>query len=180
MPSGLGPGFNNLPVKAMGGTIKYPKKGTPQVVQTVPTGDTSAFDTEKIDRLGLDREVQNLWETTALVKAAIGDKTMIGACGWGPFTLAGQMYGTEWLMSQVYKDPDTVRRILDFSVEAAARYYGGFVEQGAEIISIAEPIASGDMISRNHFAAFVLPTLSSFLTRMKELKAYNLSTSAAT
>jgi uroporphyrinogen decarboxylase len=143
------------------------------VVQTVTIeGDDS--DRETIARLGLDPDVQNLWETTTRVKAAIGGKTMIGACGWGPFTLAGQMYGTERLMSQVYKDPDAVRRVLDFSVEAAARYYGGFIERGAEIISIAEPIASGDMISRTHFAAFVLPALTAFLSRLKELKAYNL------
>jgi uroporphyrinogen decarboxylase len=170
----VGSGFNNLPVKALGGTIKYPEKGTPQVVRTVEAGGSPDSDRDRIDRLNLDPDVQNLWKTTGRVKAAIGDKTMIGACGWGPFTLAGQMYGTEWLMSRVYKDPDTVRRILDFSVEAATRYYGGFVEQGAEIISIAEPIASGDMISRRHFESFVLPTLASFLSRIKESKAYNL------
>jgi uroporphyrinogen decarboxylase len=158
----------------MGGTIKYPKKGTPQVVQTVAIGDRPDSNNERIDRLSLDPDVQNLWETTGKVKAAIGGKTMIGACGWGPFTLAGQMYGTEWLMSRVYKDPAIVRRLIDFSVEAAARYYAGFVEKGAEIISIAEPIASGDMISRKHFAAFVLPALASFLGRLKELKVYNL------
>ncbi len=170
----LGSGFNNLPVKALGGTIKYPKKGTPQVVHTVTIKGDPHSDRETIERLSLDPHVQNLWETTARVKAAIGGQTVIGACGWGPFTLAGQMYGAERLMSQIYKDPEHVRRVLDFSLEAAARYYGGFIERGAEIISIAEPIASGDMISREHFAAFVLPALASFLGRLKELRAYNL------
>ncbi len=167
-------GFNNLPVKALGGVIKYPKKGTPQVARTVPLSENGGVERSCIDRLDLDTDARSLWETTARVKAAIGDKTMIGACGWGPFTLAGQMFGTEWLMSQVYKDPDIVRQLLDFSVEAAARYYEGFIEQGAEIISIAEPMASGDMISRQHFESFVVPALTVFLSRLKQSKAYNL------
>jgi len=84
------------------------------------------------------------------------------------------MYGTERLMSQVYKEPDTVRRVLAFSVEASTRYYRGFIENGAEIISIAEPIASGDMISRKHFEAFVVPVIKAFLDRLKDLAVYNL------
>jgi len=170
----VGSGFNNLPVKALGGAIKYPRKGTPQVARTVPFSEDRAADRSRIDDLAADPDVRSLWDTTSLVRSAIGDTTLIGACGWGPFTLAGQTYGPERLLSDVYKDPGAVRRVLDFSVEASARYYQGFVEQGAEIISIAEPIASGDMISRKHFEGFVLPALSSFLGRLRESKVYGL------
>jgi uroporphyrinogen decarboxylase len=167
-------GFNNLPVKALGGAIKYPVTGTPQVARTVPFSEDGSAERSRIGDLALDPDVRSLWNTTSLVKSAIGDTTLIGACGWGPFTLAGQMYGTEKLMFQVYQDPGAVRRVLDFSVEASARYYQGFVEGGAEIISIAEPLASGDMISRKHFEQFVVPALATFLTRLKQSKAYNL------
>lgn len=169
----VGSGFNNLPVKALGGSITYPAKGTPQVASLALN---RASDTEGIDpaRLTRDPDVISLWETAALVRQGIGDKTVIGACGWGPFTLAGQMYGTERLMSEIYKDPDHVKKVLDFSVLASVAYYRGFIEKGAEIISIAEPIASGDMISRAHFARFVLPAVAAFMERLKDLKAINL------
>ncbi len=168
-----GSGFNNLPVKALGGKIVYPKQGTPRVTREA-FEEASELDAIDIGRIALDPDVQSLWETTARVKAAIGKQTVIGACGWGPFTLAGQMYGTERLMSKIYKEPDAVRRVLDFSVDASSRYYRGFIENGAEIISIAEPIASGDMISRKHFAAFVVPVIKDFLNRLKDLSVYNL------
>ena len=169
----VGSGFNNLPVKALGGSMKYPERGTPQVSK-LALEETS--DAERIDPTSLarDPDVVSLWDTTALVKGGIGEKTLIGACGWGPFTLAGQMYGTERLMSLIYKDPSSVGRVLDFSVKASVAYYRGFIEQGAEIISIAEPIASGDMISRAHFERFVLPSVKAFMDRLKDLKALNL------
>jgi uroporphyrinogen decarboxylase len=170
----VGSGFNNLPVKALGGAIKYPAKGTPQVARTVAFSEDGSAERPRIDDLALDPDVRSLWETTSLVKNAIRGRALIGACGWGPFTLAGQMYGTEKLMFQVYQDPGAVRRVLDFSVEASARYYQGFLEEGAEIISIAEPLASGDMISRKHFEQFVVPALATFLSRLKQSKAYNL------
>jgi uroporphyrinogen decarboxylase len=166
-------GFNNLPVKALGGQIVYPRQGTPRVTRTA-FEDAFNLDNVDIDRIALDGDVQSLWETTARVKKAIGSRTVIGACGWGPFTLAGQMYGTEKLMHDIYKNPDSVRRVLAFSVEAAFRYYRGFIEKGAEIISIAEPIASGDMISRKHFETFVVPVIKDFLDRLKGLAVYNL------
>jgi uroporphyrinogen decarboxylase len=168
-----GSGFNNLPVKALGGAIVYPKQGTPRVTRTA-FEEVSELDAIDIGRIALDPDVQSLWETTAKVKATIGKQTVIGACGWGPFTLAGQMYGTEKLMSKIYKEPDVVRRVLDFSVDASSRYYRGFIENGAEIVSIAEPIASGDMISRKHFEAFVVPVIKNFLDRLKDLSVYNL------
>jgi uroporphyrinogen decarboxylase len=169
----LASGFNNLPVKALGGRIVYPRQGTPRVTRTA-FEDAAGLHKIDIDRIALDSDVQSLWETTARVKAAIGSRTLIGACGWGPFTLAGQMYGTEKLMHGIYKDPDSVRRVLAFSVDVASRYYRGFIEKGAEIISIAEPIASGDMISRKHFESFVLPIIKAFLARLKDLSVYNL------
>ena len=168
-----GSGFNNLPVKALGGSLTYPEKGTPQVI-TPALKDTSYADRIDPSSLARDKEVQSLWETTAMLRRGIGEKTLVGACGWGPFTLAGQLYGTERLMSRIYRDPQEVRRVLDFAVSASVAYYRGFIEKGAEIISIAEPIASGDMISRTHFRDFVLPALQSFVSELRSLKAVNL------
>jgi uroporphyrinogen decarboxylase len=84
------------------------------------------------------------------------------------------MYGTERLMCGIYKEPDAVRRVLGFCVDVSTRYYRGFIENGAEIISIAEPIASGDMLSRRHFEAFVVPVVKMFLDRLRDLAVCNL------
>ena len=74
----VGSGFNNLPVKALGGEIRYPKKGTPQVVRTLDTGGNWSPPGPGADGLACDPDVQSLWETTSRVKAAIGEQTIIG------------------------------------------------------------------------------------------------------
>lgn len=169
----VGSGFNNLPAKALGGELKFPAKGTPQVVESLfaKPSEIEQIDLKRIDR---DPDVLSLWATTRLVDQEIGNRTLIGASGWGPFTLAAQLYGTEKLMSQIYKDRQAVLAVLEFGVEASLKYYKGFIKNGARIISIGEPTASGDMISRRHFEQFALPAITRFMGRMRAVGALNL------
>jgi uroporphyrinogen decarboxylase len=169
----VGSGFNNIPIKALGGKLKFRARGTPDVQEPLLK---SASDTDSIDTglLKHDSDVASLWNTTTLVDREIGSTTLVGASGWGPFTLAAQMFGTERLMSAIYKDRAAVEAVLAFSVDVSVRYYQGFIERGARIISIGEPTASGDMISRRHFEQLTLPTLTVFMERLKGLGALNL------
>jgi len=168
-----GSGFNNLPVRALGGRIKFRVKGTMDVQE--PLLKTAAdVDRIDLDRLGEDEGINNIWETAALLDRAIGDEVLIGACGWGPFTLGAQFYGTERLMSAIYKDRTAVRAVLDFAAEASFRYYEAYRKKGARIISVAEPTASGDLISREHFEEFAIPYLTKFIKKSKEAGSLNL------
>lgn len=168
-----GSGFNNLPVRALGGQVKWQVKGTMNVQQ--PLFKTAAdLDKFRPDRLDQDEGVANIWEATALLDQAIGDEILIGACGWGPFTLGAQFFGVERTMSSMYKDKKAVHAVLEFATEVSFRYYDAFRRKGARIISVAEPSASGDMISRRHFEEFVLPYLTDFIRRTKQAGALNL------
>lgn len=168
-----GSGFNNLPVRALGGKIKFRVKGTMDVQE--PLLKTAAdIDRINLDRLDDDEGVANVWETTALLDRAIGDVVLIGACGWGPFTLGAQFYGTERMMSGIYKDRKAVHAVLEFATEASFLYYDAFRKQGARILSVAEPTASGDLISRKHFEEFAVPYLQKLIKRTREAGALNL------
>lgn len=168
-----GSGYNNLPARALGGKIKFRAKGTMDVQEPLLEKASDA-DKINIDRLGDDQGVRNVWETTALLDKAIGGHTLIGGSGWGPFTLTAQIYGTERVMQGIYKDKAGVREVLEFGAEASFRYYEGFIRAGARILSVAEPTASGDLISRRHFEEFVLPCLVKFFKRTKEAGVINL------
>lgn len=168
-----GSGFNNLPVRALGGKVKWRARGTMDVQEPLleTAGDVDKID---LDRLGGDEGIANVWEAAGLLDRAIGDEVLIGACGWGPFTLGAQFFGVEKMMSKIYKDKKTVHAVLEFATEASFRYYEGFSRRGARIISIAEPSSSGDMISRQHFEEFTLPCLTDFVRRIKEAGAFTL------
>ncbi|MCX7745398.1 MAG: uroporphyrinogen decarboxylase family protein [Clostridia bacterium] len=162
-----GSGYHNLAIRAIGGKIKFRAKGTPDI-EEILFQDLKNMDIVKLDGLKEDKDIGVLIETTAVLSKTIGERTLIGASQWGPFTLAGHIYGVERLMRNLYKDKEEVHQVMDFTSELCFRYLEPFIEAGAEIISIADPTSSGDLISRNQFQEFSLPYLKRVVKRIEE------------
>ncbi len=160
-------GYHNLAIRALGGTIKFRAKGAPDI--QAPLIDKVA-EVEKLQLSNLSEEpgIQNLLSTARIVAKTLGSKVLIGASQWGPFTLAGHIYGVEKLMRSIYKDQDGVLAILDFTAELCYRYLEFFINAGVEIVSIADPSASGDLISRTQFQEFVLPHLQKVVNKLHQ------------
>lgn len=161
----VGSGYNNLVIRALGGKIKFRKKGTPDVVEPLVK---KASDVDRLD-IGLlkeDVDLQFLFETTRLLTEKLGDRKLVGGSSWGPFTLTGLLYGAEQLMRDIYKDKEAVHHILTFSTELYLEYMRLYEASGARVLFLAEPSASGDMISRKHFQETVLPHLTEVYSRL--------------
>jgi uroporphyrinogen decarboxylase len=58
--------------------------------------------------------------------------------------------------------------VLDFTAELCYQYLESFIAAGVEIVSIADPSASGDLISRQQFQDFVLPHLKKVVTKLHQ------------
>ncbi|MFA5384836.1 MAG: uroporphyrinogen decarboxylase family protein [Eubacteriales bacterium] len=162
-----GSGYHNIVVRGLGGKIKFRARGAPDVQEPLLK---DAADAEKIDlsRLENDQGIRTLWQMACHVVKAVGEKTLVGSSQWGPFTLAGMVYGVEKLMRGIYKDQQAVHEVLNFTSELCCRYLEPYVEAGCGIISIAEPTSSGDMISRGQFERFSLPYLKKVAGRIKQ------------
>lgn len=160
-------GYHNLAIRAIGGKIKFRAKGSPDVQETLLK---SASDAEKIDisLLKNDVDINTLWKTTELVARNVGEKNLVGASQWGPFTLAGLIYGVENLMRNIYRDKQAVHRVLEFTTELCYQYLEPYIEAGAGIVSVADPTSSGDMISREQFREFSLPYLSKVIKKLRD------------
>ncbi|HEX9062654.1 MAG TPA: uroporphyrinogen decarboxylase family protein, partial [Clostridia bacterium] len=130
--------------------------------------DVSQIDSISFDGIMEDEDINVLSDTTRKLNEIVGDRTLVGSSQWGPFTLAGHVYGVERLMRNIYKDKKAVHAVLEFTTELCARYLERFVEAGAGIISIADPTSSGDLISREQFREFSLPYLKKAVQRINE------------
>ncbi|MEA4924582.1 MAG: uroporphyrinogen decarboxylase family protein [Syntrophomonadaceae bacterium] len=159
-------GYHNLAIKALGGNIKWRKKGTPDVLEPLIN---EAREVEAIDLATMqeDKDLNTLWDTARVLVKNIGDHTMVGASQWGPFTLAGLIYGVERLMRNIYKDKESVHRVLSFTSELCYQYLASFIEAGVGILSVADPNSSGDLISRQQFAEFSVPYLQQVVSKIK-------------
>lgn len=166
-----GSGYHNILVEIFGGKVKFRPGGNIDVIEPA---FKSAADFQRFKPTELNRQpwIQNLREMIALVHNRIGHKYLIGTSSWGPFTLAGQFYGVEKLMAGLYKDKKTIHSLLELMTEICYEYLSPAIDSGAVILSIAEPSASGDLISLSHFEEFVAPYLTKLITRLKARGAF--------
>lgn len=165
-------GYQNYVVGALGGKIKFRPIGAPDVQEPLFNNR------EDIDRadpgvLASDKGVQTIWEAGKIVQEQVGDRYLVAVHGWGPFTLAGQVYGVEKLMQQIYRDKETVHAVLEYTTEAVYRYFEPLIRVGLAA-SVSEPTASGDLISRRHFAEIAVPYSTRLVQRLQEAGALTI------
>ena len=83
----------------------------------------------------------------------------------GPYTLLGHLIGTEKMLRMTLKEKDSVKEALmllaDFNIEYAKRV----MESGGNILCIADPTASGDLISPISFRDLLLPAYQKISSR---------------
>ncbi|MDR3302158.1 MAG: uroporphyrinogen decarboxylase family protein [Spirochaetaceae bacterium] len=162
-------GYNNMVVGAIGGKIQFRAKGTPDVVDTL-IKNISDISSINIDTIKDDSAVLFMLEVTKHLGKKVDNKQFIALTRWGPWTLAGILYGAENLMRDVYRNPDSVRRLLDFTTNLCLHYMQLYIDNGVNFVVIAEPSASGDMISRKHFQEFVFPVFKKVFTELRSKK----------
>jgi uroporphyrinogen decarboxylase len=163
------PSAGNLLIKALGGSIKFRPEGPPDVTETIlkNIADIKNIDTTLIQKGVLAK----IWEITgAVTEVAAKDDYPVAASMWGPITLAGLMYGAEPLMRDIRKNPAGVHQLLDFTTELYILCAKQYHKLGVDIVSMGEPTASGDMISRDHFEEFVFPQLKKIYSALREMK----------
>lgn len=155
----VGSGYNNFYAAALGGRIKFRAAGAPDLeAPLVQTADE--LDRLNIEDLAKNELVQTVWDATSRVANVLGDEVVVTATAWGPLTLAGQIYSVEKLMRVIYKKPDDARKVIDFAADVILRFYQPLLDEGViPMVSLADPTASGDLISRKHFEDFALPPL---------------------
>jgi uroporphyrinogen decarboxylase len=131
---------------------------------------------ERLDAPVLDEwaDVARLRTVASLVDRAIGGECLVGATGWGPFTMACEFCGRERVMAALHQERSLLRDLVRRMVEISSRYFRGFVENGVRIISIGEPEASGTSISAADFEELVVPGVAALIESLKDTGVYCL------
>ncbi len=169
-----GSGYNNFHASALGGKIKFREVGAPDLEAPLISSEE---DLAKLDITAIDREevIRTIKEALKAVKSKIGDEYIVTMTAWGPFTLAARLIGEEQMMKATFKQPALVERIVDFTTNLLIHLYEPLVKDGTlEVISLADPTASGDLISKKQFERFALPYLKRFTDWAKSNNVHTL------
>lgn len=169
-----GSGYNNFHAAALGGAIKFREIGAPDLEAPLVSSED---DLQRLDVMAIDREDVIRTIKTALrdVKSRIGDEYVVTMTAWGPFTLGARLVGEEPMMKATFKKPAFVEKVVDFATDLLIHLYEPLVKDGTiEVITLADPTASGDLISRKQFERFAMPYLKRFSDWAKSNNVHTL------
>lgn len=106
-----------------------------------------------------------------ILKEDIGDTLPIVAGLTGPFTLASHLCGAENLLQWIILDPVKVHGFMKVATKVGIIFGKALRTAGADVISIADPSASGSALSKEMFSDFVKPSLKRMV---KEIGGYTM------
>jgi uroporphyrinogen decarboxylase len=169
-----GSGYNNFHASALGGRIKFREMGAPDLEDHFigSEEDLAKLQITDIDR---DETINTVKDALRKTKEKIGDTYIVTMTAWGPFTLGARFVGEETMMKATFKKPDFVGKVVDFATDLLIHLYEPLVADGTlQVISLADPTASGDLISKKQFEKFAVPYLKKFTDWAKSKNAHTL------
>lgn len=98
-------------------------------------------------------------EAIRQARKQVGDYLPIAGHVVGPFTIAGELPGIENFLKWIVKNPDNIVAYTKFAYDFVLQYAKAQFQAGADIVCIAEPMASLEMISVDWYRKFVKPVL---------------------
>lgn len=87
------------------------------------------------------------------------------AMATGPFTFAGQLAGVEYISRMTIKNPEFVKKLLDFCLEATVVLSEAFINTGATSIFLGDPTAG--LLSKKAYVEFAGHYTKKFVDRTK-------------
>lgn len=170
-----GSGYNNFHAAALGKSgMKFREMGAPDLEThfVEKEEDLQGLDISGIDSNEVINTVKKALKET---KARIGDEYVVTMTAWGPFTLGARFIGEEQTMKATFKKPAFVEKVVDFATDLLIHLYEPLVSDGTlDVITLSDPTASGDLISRKQFEKFALPYLKKFNDWAKSKNVHTL------
>jgi uroporphyrinogen decarboxylase len=153
--------------EVLGSALEFPLESTPFVTEY---GIKSQEDIDRVEIPEFSKagRYTMFFENIEMLLEAFGDEVPVDVCLSGPFTTAGNLYGTENLMRALYTNPEFVHRLLRISLDAIML----FVQKAATLditFSVGEPTASGSLINKKMSQDFAFPYLKELFDNIKSL-----------
>jgi uroporphyrinogen decarboxylase len=169
-----GSGYNNFHASALGGKIKFREIGAPDLENHFVSSEEDLAKL-KLSDLDKDETINTVKKALSKTKSQIGDTYVVTMTAWGPFTLGARLVGEETMMKATFKKPAFVEKVVDFAADVLIHLYEPVVaDKTLEVISLADPTASGDLISRKQFEKFAVPALKKFTDWAKSKGVHTL------
>jgi len=106
--------------------------------------------------------IQAVLGAIKIIREKVGPEVPVIGGMEGPVTLASDLASVKSFMKWSLKKPELLEQVLDFATEATITYANSMVDAGADIIAIADPVASPDLTSPDSFKTMLQSRLQKF------------------
>jgi [methyl-Co(III) methanol-specific corrinoid protein]:coenzyme M methyltransferase len=160
-------------LEALGCLVKYLESmdAVPMVYEHPYTKPEDLKMPENILELG---RIPTLLEAIKILKREVGGKLPISSLVLGPFTLAAEMVETSRLMRWCLRNPEYVREFVDFATDFLLEFGKAQYDAGSDIVEVADPVASPNLISPDMFREFAMPALIRLAEGLKGIKVLHI------
>jgi len=169
-------GVFTAPLNALGCSIAIDESGSPVNTGTCisdPDTEIPLLDKSKIrEKLLANEFFQGMLRQCESVYKLVGDEKYLFGDIAGPFTDASVMVGTAKFLKLMRKKPDLFVQLMDYATAFCIEVYHLLAEKGCSCTFIAEPVASGTMISPQMYEEWALPALVKVKENLPEYKYF--------
>ncbi|WP_409199706.1 methylcobamide:CoM methyltransferase MtaA [Methanobrevibacter sp. DSM 116169] len=146
--------------EAMGAEINYGTKERPPEVSGITF--ESSEDMDIPDDYLENGRIPVIIDAIELAKEKYGGEVpiIVGVCG--PFTLAGHLLGVENLVRDMVTDSTSVEDAMDICLDACMDYADLISETEVDVVCVAEPTASPDLINPIQFNSLIKGNLEDY------------------
>lgn len=118
--------------------------------------------------------IRAVLDSIKIIRERVGpDVPIIGGLE-GPITLASDLVSIKSFMKWSIKKPDLLRQALDFATDATIAYANAMAIAGADVVSVADPVASPDLMSPDSFKNELQPRLQRFASEVNSVKVLHV------
>jgi [methyl-Co(III) methanol-specific corrinoid protein]:coenzyme M methyltransferase len=138
------------------GIVRYPLKSVPEWKSLKPLNPYR------------DGRLPTILECTGILSKSAPNTAVVGNLV-GPLSLATSLIEATLLYKALRQMPEDVHGFLGFLTENSIRYAEALISNGADLISIADPSATGEILGPKNFETFALPYLNEMTRHIHRL-----------
>lgn len=165
---GVGLGLRALP-EALGVTVHYVDNDL-SYNETPAMTSYDELEGRPLVDIHKDGRIPAIVESFKILKERFGETNNLSTGISGPITTACALFGTSKLLKDMVKDPEGVHKAMRYSLDNYLSCAKQLHDELGIGISLAEPLASRELLSLKQFEEFELPYLQELCTKMKEMQ----------
>ncbi|ABO35148.1 Uroporphyrinogen decarboxylase [Methanococcus maripaludis C5] len=151
--------------EAMGAKINMPYDNTADLEEPA-INNMSEFDKLKVIDPYTDGRIPVHLRALEIVRDEIASDVGVTASVVGPFTNAFFLIGVEKMTKMLLKDPDSVHKLCEISLQSCIALTDAVLEKGTGV-TVSEPLSSCTVVSPKHFREFSAPYLKRLIDYIK-------------